>query len=100
MLQDAISEQDVTNAIPRMQGAGGADRDHAARFNCQGGGDGNHRGDLTDAAAQQRDRMCVNATDEQCAIGKTWEWVCDQFGGECLEGGALLAERGSNQRWA
>jgi hypothetical protein len=44
--------------------------------------------------------VCVNATDEQCTIGKTWEWVCDQIGGECLEGGALLAERGGNERWA
>jgi hypothetical protein len=58
-----------------MQGAGRADRDHAARFNGQGGGDGNYRGDLADAAAQQCDGMCVNATDEQCAIFKSWEWV-------------------------
>jgi hypothetical protein len=100
MLQDTIGEQDVTNAIPRMQGAGGADRDHAAGLNRQGGGDGNHRSDLTDATAQESDRVCVNAADEQCTVGKSWEWVCNQIGGECLEGGALLTERGSNERWA
>jgi len=44
--------------------------------------------------------VCVDATDEQCAIGKTRKWVSDQIGGECLEGGALLVERGSNKRWA
>jgi hypothetical protein len=36
--------------------------------------------------------MCVNATDEQCTIGKTWEWVCDQIGGECLEGGSVCRD--------
>jgi len=100
MLLDSISEQDVTNAIPRMQGAGGADRDHAARFNCQGGGDGNHRGDLTDAAAQEGDRVSVDATDEKRPLCEPWQWVRHQIAGERLKSGALLAERGSNERWA
>jgi hypothetical protein len=64
MLQDAIGEQDVTDAIPRVQRAGRTDRDHAARLNYQGGGNGNNRGHLANAAAQQGDRVPVNVTDE------------------------------------
>jgi hypothetical protein len=100
MLQNAIGEQDVANAIPRMQGAGGSNRDDAPRLNCQGDSDGNHRGDLADAAAQQRNWVSVDATDEQGAIGKTRKWVSDQIGGKRLKGGALFAERGGDERWA
>ena len=100
MLQDAIGEQDVTNAIPRMQGAGGSNGDHAARFNCQGGGDGNHRRDLADAAAQEGDLVCVDATDEERPICESRKRVRHQVSGERLKSGALLAERGSDEGWA
>ena len=83
-----------------MQGAGGADRDYAAGLNCQGGGDGNHRGDLTHAAAQQGDGVCVDVADEQRTLYKSWQCVRHQISGERLKGGALLAERGSDERWA
>ena len=41
MLQDFVGKQDVADAIPRMKGARGTDRDHAAGVNCKGGSDRN-----------------------------------------------------------
>ena len=47
------------------------------------------------------ERCCAKrATDEQCTLCKSWKGMRHQVGGERLEGGALLAECGSNERWA
>ena len=83
-----------------MQGAGRADRDDTARLHSQGGGDGDDRGDLANAATQEGDWMCIDSADEQRAIGEARERERHQVTGKRLKGGALLAECGGDERGA